>query len=239
MKLTFRSLFASTGTLIPVLSVVAACSSGGAEGGPTPPVQGGVFESDDPNGDANQRGAGGSGGSLAAGSGGTGTGGSGGNAPVPDSDSPGSPSRAIEEADVIKIEDGKLYALSRYGGLSVIDVSRPDHLQILGDHKITATPFEMYVRDGLVLALYNGYADYDYDGSTGNWTYFQTSDVVALDATDPAMILELGRFPVAGEISDSRIIGDVLYVAAFETGARSRRTRIASTRRSTSSTRKA
>jgi hypothetical protein len=71
--------------------------------------------------------------------------------------------RAIAEADVVALEDGKLYALSRYSGLSVVDVSVQDRLDLLGKHKIVATPFEIYVRGGIVFALYNGYADYTYD----------------------------------------------------------------------------
>lgn len=217
MTLTLRSLLAPLGAAVPLLFLVAACSSGSSSSGSFP--SSGVFESDDPNGQGAARGNGtpsGSGGSLALGSGGSG--GSGGTGSGPEAEDPNSPGRTIEEADVIKLDGDKLYALSRYGGLSVIDVSEPDELRILGDHKITATPFEMYVRDDLVLALYNGYSDYDYDSETGQWTYFQTSYVVALDVSDPSLILELGRFPVGGEISDSRIIGNVLYVAAYENG---------------------
>src|SRR5690606_31444165 len=47
--------------------------------------------------------------------------------------------RAIEEADVIKRSGDRLYALSSYGGLSVIDVSNPDALELLGRYRSTAT----------------------------------------------------------------------------------------------------
>jgi hypothetical protein len=222
---TLRRFLATATFLVPVVSLAGACSSGKPSGGGTLTPPDGVFESDDPNGpgangDTDAGGPrNGSGGSLAAGSGGSGGTGTGGSMNVPPAVPGGDgAARTIEEADVIKIVDGKLYALSRYGGLTVIDVSVPDQLTVLGDHKIMAEPFEMYVRNGLVFALYNGYADYDYDSAKGTWTYFQTSYVVALDATDPSMILELGRFPVGGNISDSRIIGDILYVAAYENG---------------------
>src|SRR5690606_16821236 len=99
-----------------------------------------------------------------------------------------SPERAIEEADVIKREGDRLYALSAIGGLTVVDISDPDALKILGRHRSTATPFEMYVRDEIVFVLYNGYAEYVYDEDTESYTYYQTSYVVALNATDPAAI---------------------------------------------------
>jgi hypothetical protein len=43
-----------------------------------------------------------------------------------------------------------------------------------------------------------------------------TSKVVALDVANPAAIAQLGSFDVPGTISDSRIVGDVLYVVGFE-----------------------
>jgi hypothetical protein len=208
-----RPWLAAGALVLPTL--LAACSTSRGDGGPPGAAD---FESDDPTGRTTRDGAGsasggsaGSGGSAATG--GSSTGGGGGTAGG-ESD----PNRAIEEADIIKIEDGKLYALSQYGGLSIIDVSVRDRLTMLGGHKIVAMPFEMYVREGVVIALYNGFADYSYDAATRSWTYFQTSYVVALDARDPEHVVELGRFAVGGDISDSRIVGDILYVAAFENG---------------------
>jgi len=214
---------------VTLLGLAAACSR--HEGGVTndPPNRcpetspcvnpdDGAFESDDPNPNSSVQSPGASGGGGSGGS--ASTGGSGGtiNVAAPESGNDADGTRAIEEADIIKIEDGRLYALSRYGGLSVIDVSVRDQLTMLGNHKVAATPFEMYVHDGIAMALYNGYADYSYDAETSTWTYYQSSYVIALDARDPEQIVEIGRFPVAGEISDSRIVGNVLYVAAFENG---------------------
>lgn len=124
----------------------------------------------------------------------------------------------IEEADIIKVEGDTLYALSRYGGLSVLDVSDPDRLRVLGRHKVVATPFEMYVKDGIVLALYQGYGEYVEDEETESTAWVQTSRVVVVDAREPAEMNELSSVEVPGSISDSRIVGDILYVASFEDG---------------------
>ena len=204
-----------------------ACSSGEQANGPSDPLlppPGGPFESDDPSRSSSTdvngeqppaagagTGSGGSGGSSSSA-------GSGGGAAVDGGGDDGGGERAIAEADVVALEDGKLYALSRYSGLSVVDVSVQDRLRLIGKHKIVATPFEMYVRGGIVFALYNGYADYSYDQGEELWTYYQTSYVIALDARDPGNIVELGRYEIPGEISDSRVVGDVLYVAAYENG---------------------
>ncbi len=126
-------------------------------------------------------------------------------------------SRDIEEADIIKLEGNRLYALSQFGGLSVIDIADPSEMSLLGRFKVTATPFEMYVRDGIAMVLYNGYGEYAFDEGDDTWTFYQTSYVVAID-TSGETPEEIGRFHIPGYISDSRIVGDALYVVAFESG---------------------
>src|SRR5262249_39776029 len=60
---------------------------------------------------------------------------------------PSDAARAIEEADIVKLEGRLLFALSRYGGLSVVDASNRDNLRLVGRHRTRGVPFEMYVRD--------------------------------------------------------------------------------------------
>lgn len=124
--------------------------------------------------------------------------------------------RDIEEADIVKFEGTRLYALSRVGGLSVIDVADPANMSLLGRFKVNAEPFEMYVRDGIAMVLYNGYGEYEYDEDEDVYSYYQTSYVMGIDTTSPESIAELGRYHVPGYISDSRIVGNVLYVVAHE-----------------------
>jgi hypothetical protein len=167
----------------------------------------GVFESDDPGfgspGYDGPSGASGSGGT-------TGTGGSAG------SGGSGGAEKAIEEADIIQLQGSRLYALSRYGGLSVIDVSIKDQLKLLGRYELEGQPFEMYVRGGITFAMYSSFGHYV--GSGNDWQWVQSSAVVALDTQDPTQIKKLGEFLLPGEISDSRIVGDVLYAVSYESG---------------------
>ena len=126
--------------------------------------------------------------------------------------------RAIVEADIIQIAGERLYALSRVAGLTVIDLTDPTHLSILGRYReLNGTPFEMYLRDGVVLAMYSSWGQYT-KGKDGNYSYVQTSKVIALDVANPGAISALGSFDVAGEISDSRIVGDVMYVVGYQSG---------------------
>lgn len=127
------------------------------------------------------------------------------------------PGRAIAEADIIKVDGTKLYALSRYSGLAIIDVSDPAHLKLLGRHKSTATPFEMYVEGERVYVMYNEFGHYE-RGEDG-WNYRTQSRIEALDVSDPSAIRLIGGNDLAGRLSDSRKVGDVLYLVTFEDGA--------------------
>jgi hypothetical protein len=193
-----------------------ACGGDSATEGGDPPGPGGGFESDNPsNGAAAAPGSPGTGTGGAGGAGGMGgNGGGAGSGGPPTTDDP---NRAIEEADIIQVDADKLYALSRYGGLSVIDVARPEQLRMLGRFRTEATPFEMYVKNNVVLGLFTEWGKYV--TTADGWQWVQTSQVVALDASDPANIRSLGEFSVAGAISDSRIVGNILYVVSYQNGS--------------------
>ncbi|WP_437285795.1 beta-propeller domain-containing protein [Sorangium sp. So ce406] len=147
----------------------------------------------------------------------TGAGGGAG-APTADDGGDGGAERAITEADIIQVHDGKLYALSQYSGLSIIDISRRDRLRLVGRYEASGIPFEMYLRDGVVYAMFSSWGQYLYNEADGSYTFEQTSRIEALDVSDPANIASIGSFNLPGSISDSRIVGDVLYAVTFEDG---------------------
>lgn len=124
----------------------------------------------------------------------------------------------LEEADVVKVVDERMYVMSRDAGVAVLDASDVDELSLMGLYRAHAIPFEMYVKDGIVFALYQDYGEYVRDRADGTESFVQSSYVVVLDATEPANLTELQRFAIPGNIGDSRMVGDVLYVAAFEDG---------------------
>lgn len=127
--------------------------------------------------------------------------------------------RAIAEADIIQLAGSTLYAMSRSGGLSVIDVSRPAALEILGRYRTSFTPFEMYIKDGVVFAMYSDWGYFVVDEATQARSWKQTSSLLALDVTDPKHIEKLAQFDVPGEISDSRLVGNVLYAVSYQNGS--------------------
>ena len=129
----------------------------------------------------------------------------------------GDAERAISEADILQLSGDRLYALSRFSGLSVIDVSTPGALRLEGVYRSAAEPFEMYVEDGLVYAMYNGWYSYGCD-SIGFCGWQSESRVQAIDTRDPESIQLLADLKVPGTIADSRRVGDVLYLATEQSG---------------------
>lgn len=137
--------------------------------------------------------------------------------------------RAIAEADIIQLDGGRLYALSAAGTVSVVDVSVPSQLALLGQSRLAGEPFEMYRRGDFLITMWNGAVSAT--GNTNaplpeqnNTRYVPPPSrdpnsgaaVVVLDVRDPSRIRSVATFPVPGELADSRIVGDVLYLATYQ-----------------------
>lgn len=203
------------GRLLLLTVLAAGCSSeassplGQPDGSTPPPPAPGVFESDLPNSTNGSRPPGATAGAKGESS-----------APAADSASGGMEAeRAISEADIIQTAGDRLYALSRVAGLTIIDMTDPAHLTVLGRYReLHGTPFEMYLRDGVVLAMYTSWGQYARQPD-GKYSWVQTSKVIALDVADARAIAPLGSFDIAGEVSDSRIVGDVMYVVGYQNGS--------------------
>jgi len=138
------------------------------------------------------------------------------------SSSSGGAERAIAEADIIQVGGGRLYAMSKSGTLSVVDVSVPGRLALLGQTRLPGQPFEMYRRGDLLLAMSNGAVSTSgvvASPSTSSGASVDPdagSALIALDVRNPAQIRTMGTFVVPGEVADSRVVGDVLYLATYE-----------------------
>ena len=143
------------------------------------------------------------------------------------------PERAIAEADIIQLDGGLLYAMSKSGTISVVDVSAPERLVLLGQSRLPGQPFEMYLRSGFLVAMSNGAVDpngavvtiqmanggFGSGGSTGTTADGTGAAVIVLDVQDPKRLNTLATFSVPGDIADSRVVGNVLYLATYENAA--------------------
>lgn len=127
--------------------------------------------------------------------------------------------RAIEEADIIKVEGNYLYLLNQYKGLTICDVSKPDSPSIAGRVAVAGQPIDMYIRDNRAYiivsanyqALYKLVAGITASSSTEQSSRVQVADIS--DKTNPKLA---GSFDLKGTITDSRIVGNILYVVSSE-----------------------
>ncbi|WP_437834373.1 beta-propeller domain-containing protein [Sorangium sp. So ce1153] len=126
--------------------------------------------------------------------------------------------RTLRDADIVQEQDGRLYAMSQYSGLTVIDASL-DGLHVLGTRRMTGTPVAMYLRDGIIYALFSGWPHVVPDAQPGASHHELTSRIEALDVSDPAEIQPVGSFDLPGKLTEARLAGDVLYAVTYEHGS--------------------
>ncbi|MBX3228686.1 MAG: beta-propeller domain-containing protein [Labilithrix sp.] len=136
----------------------------------------------------------------------------------------GAAQRAIAEADIVQIQNGRLYALSKTGSLSIIDVSKPNQLTMLGQAYLPGEPFEMYLTGDRLTLMMNGV--YSQTGqivpASSEGVAYQppgvnsSAGILVVDVRDPGLMQRVGTFAVPGTIADSRLAGDVLYVVTYQ-----------------------
>jgi hypothetical protein len=208
MRRRFRpNLALSALVSLPLGLFLAACSDGSSGGGRSPQRDVFGFFSDSPSADVgdddddnNAKGD------------------AGGEADDPQAP-PDVAERTIAEADIIQVRGDTLFALSRFAGLSVIDLSDAARPRLVGRYSMTGEPFEMYLQGDVVYAMFSSFGHYDLDEAAGGYRWVQSSHIAALDVSDPASIALAGEFDLPGEISDSRLVGEVLYAVTYENGS--------------------
>jgi hypothetical protein len=134
----------------------------------------------------------------------------------------------LAEADIIQTDpDGRLYALSRTGQLAVISIKDTEDLHVLGATALPGTPFEMYRRGHALITMNNNAVD---SGGREREPLAVTApalpaddaasaQIIVVDASNAAAPVRTQKLRVAGQIADSRMIGDVLYVLSYDNGS--------------------
>lgn len=125
-------------------------------------------------------------------------------------------SRTVEEADIYRFVGDRLYVLNQYRGLYVFDVSDRDHPVQIGRMPLVGYPVEMYIRGTRAYAIISDYFDYWRDDAALDAGLVPTfgSRIVAIDLSNPAAPHEIGDVVLHGYVSDTRLVGDVLYAVA-------------------------
>jgi hypothetical protein len=121
--------------------------------------------------------------------------------------------RLVEESDIFEIEGGLLYLLNRYRGLQIIDLTDLGAPKLIGHAPIHGYPKEMYLRDGVAYVLVSDYWNYWWRDD-GLGTSFHGSQLRLIDVRDPAKPEIVGAIDLEGDCSDSRVVGDALYLVS-------------------------
>lgn len=132
-----------------------------------------------------------------------------------DSSGNGSAEREIVESDIYKFDGNVLWLANQYKGLIAVDISDPENLKILDTVKFKGYVGEMYLQDGRAYVLVS-HTNENYDNGFIYYYGKTYSKIIVVDTTDPKNLAVLGEFEMDGAITDSRQVGDVIYVAATE-----------------------
>lgn len=139
--------------------------------------------------------------------------------------------RDIEEADIVKVVGGMIYALNSYKGLLVIDASNPDAPVLAGVLDLRGRGVEMYVVGTRVYVLLSADLYYHVMGGVmedgvsmpgGQMMMpgrpmppapdFEGSQLAIVDVSDPAAPALDGKINLVGFANESRLVGKIIYV---------------------------
>ena len=125
--------------------------------------------------------------------------------------------RGIQEADIYKLAGNTLYILNAtLRGLQIVDVTSPQSPKLTGTVLVTGSPRQIYIEGTTAYVLVSGSFDYDCSGYHGICGWEAPSGVstlvLAVDVTNPAAPEVLGQLRIDGDLQDSRIVGNILYV---------------------------
>ena len=137
-------------------------------------------------------------------------------APNEDSDDgSGSAEREIVESDIYKFDGNVLWLANQYKGLIAVDISDKEHLKILGNLRFQGYVGEMYLQEGRAYVLVSWTRE-SYDSGEIYYSNRTHSKLMVVNTEDPANLKLIGEFEIEGWITDSRQVGDVIYVASTE-----------------------
>jgi hypothetical protein len=124
----------------------------------------------------------------------------------PESPRGGTDSREVVESDIWRLDGDTLYFFNQQRGLQVIDVTNPDAATLRGTLNLPAAGEQMYLLGANFVVLLTR-------NNCGSYSGYGDSEVliVALSNGVPSIAAKLA---VAGTISESRLVGNALYVAA-------------------------
>ncbi len=124
------------------------------------------------------------------------------------------PSRQVEEADIYARAGSTLYVLNAFRGLQAVDLGDLAAPRLLSRVPVLGTPVDLYLRGSTAFVVVTDYFSYALAADGTGARPERGSRVVAVDVSDPASPRILSSLPVDGQVEQTRIVGDVLYVVS-------------------------
>jgi hypothetical protein len=134
-------------------------------------------------------------------------------APAPSS-APTTEARAVEESDVYVLSGATLHVLNGFRGLQTVDLADLAAPALLSRVPVAGEPVELYVRAGVAFfVVRDAFAWYWATGADAVAPSAR-SQLWAVDVSRPGAPAVLARLDVEGSVTDTRLVGDVLYVVS-------------------------
>lgn len=115
--------------------------------------------------------------------------------------------RLVTESDIWQLRGDTLYFFNQFRGLQIFDVANPDDPALTATVKLQGLGEQMYLTaDGSHAVLLTGPDNF--------WSMTSQNSqavVISLTGTNPSIV---GRLPIRGRTVESRMVGNVLYVAS-------------------------
>ena len=119
--------------------------------------------------------------------------------------------RELIEPDVIRRHNNLLYILNQYRGLAIVDLYTET---MLSQTPLLGRPRDLYLVGKRAYVLVSCAQDVHY-GEFG-FHVFYSSRIYVLNITDPAKVVIEGVSDFEGDLVDSRLVGDVIYVVCSD-----------------------
>lgn len=120
--------------------------------------------------------------------------------------------RAVEEADIYARAGSTLYVLNAFRGLQVVDLTDLAAPRLLARLPVAGTPVDLYVRATTAFVAVSDFLSYRV--AAGEARPERGSRLFAVDVSDPAHPAVAAELPLDGEVVQTRLVGDVLYVVS-------------------------
>ncbi|MFO0582266.1 MAG: beta-propeller domain-containing protein [Anaeromyxobacter sp.] len=119
-------------------------------------------------------------------------------------------SRAVEESDLYARSGSTLLVQNMWRGLQVLDLADPAHPRLTGRLPLRGTPAGLYLRGTTAIVLARDHLAWSLVDDVA--VPEVTSLLWTVDVSNPAAPKVLSETRLAGQVRDSRLVGDALYL---------------------------